>query len=318
MLKVINSTELLELDKFDQEWLIKDLIPRNEISLLFAPHSSYKTFTALAIGAIIMNESNSLGKVNKFTKENKVLYIPTEQMNTMKSRQVALKGKYGDKLPDIATDAINMLDPDSVRQICMTIQVGKYDLVIIDTVGKCIPSGDVSNEDTARKILTSAEFINNVGASVLLVHHTGHNELSRPKGSTLWLDSTSTVLSIKKSKSGKYNRNLHITKVKSMREGEKIPFKMEVVKVPELTFWANFDNQGADELENVILNTVLDQEIDRNTLRHQIFELFKDKYASADSFRKVFNNRIDKLAEQEKILIFRSNSDVMIKRNQDI
>lgn len=321
MLTITTPTELFEDRELDQKWLIKGMIPRNEISLLFAPHSSYKTFTALAIGSLIMNLNESLGTVEKRNEEQeeiKVLYIPTEQTNTIKDRYRALEGRYGDKLPDVATQKIDLTNPESIRELAKTLKYHEYDLVVIDTVSKAIPAGDTANEDLVRRLLTACELFNECGTAVLLVHHTGHSELQRPKGSTLWLDNTSAVLTIQKTKKGKYHRVLKIVKSKSEREGERIPFVVEVVKVPTSTLWVNFQKEELDDLSEAIIRQVTKDPIDRNTIRKDIYPTFEDKYASEDSFRKVFNRKVEDLVGQEKIAIVRENRDVLLVRNEDI
>lgn len=317
-LTVIQAEDFLTKQEYAPKWLIDRIIPKNETCLLFGAVSTYKTFVASGIGTLIANLNESLGKVEG-SKENppKVLYLPTEQKNTMQDRLKALKGKYGDRQFDLATEHVDMLDPISVRTIAKTLKLHNYDLLIIDTVSKSMGSGDTANEDLTRRYLTACELFNEMGCAVLLVHHTGHNETKRAKGSTLWHDNVSSVLTIKKLKQSKYHRSLHIVKAKSELEGKSFPFIMREELVPNFTLWADFSSTQDDPIVEAILSHLIDDPVDKNTIRKSIYPTFEAEYSNAESFRKKFDRKVKDMLGQELISSVQEGKATLLYRTKE-
>ena len=173
-------------------WLIRGYLERETVSFMFGDPASGKSLLAIEWGACIATGSEWNGvKV----EQGAVFYIAGEGYSGLGRRLKALElGKELDVKAApffISKTAAQFLDAGNVAGVVAAIdqladQHGKPALVIIDTLHRNLGAGD-ENSST-----DMAVFFNRVdsalkeryGASVLVVHHSGHGDKKRARGSS--------------------------------------------------------------------------------------------------------------------------------------
>ena len=277
-------------EEWEQKWLIESLIPEGEPILLYAPSGSYKTFTALHIALLIANGKNSLGESN----QRKTLYLVLEGKHGFKKRIEALRSyDLSSDNFDMTTEAFDILNATDVKHLMECIREGEFGFVVIDTLSKCIGSGDESQTSVAREIMTAMEFITqSTGASLLMVHHEGKKAYSGARGSSLLTADVSTVLKIRpKDMKG----SLIIEKDKAGNEGKKYNFVMQPY---EETLYANFDaTEIQSSLALLIMKSISNEPIAVSEISKNLFQL-QSNVTSQESFRRKVYREIDTLLGQ--------------------
>ena len=187
------SIDFLELRKKlgPTNWLVKDYIEQNTTGLFFGDPGSYKSFLALDIAYHCASGKDWHGcKVVK----GPVYYIAGEGHGGIVRRQEAWIKHHEPDLSDmhfrLTEGAMDFYDAKSAELITRDIEewaetAGNPVLIVIDTLARNFNGDENSAGDMGK-------FINNVnqylrvpfGCVVLIVHHTGHSEKKRARGST--------------------------------------------------------------------------------------------------------------------------------------
>jgi hypothetical protein len=171
---------------YQNQWLIKGYIEKNNIGMIFGAPASAKSFIAMDMAFCTGAGINWNG--NK-TEQGNVVYLAGEGHNGIGKRFKALEEKYGIKasnvyisdIPASLIDSSNAIDvANAILGICKDAS-----LIIIDTLHRNLGSGD---ENSAKDMAT---FISNLdgalkltGATILIIHHSGHGSTDRGRGSS--------------------------------------------------------------------------------------------------------------------------------------
>lgn len=154
------------------EWLIKDWLPSNEITVLYGKGGSFKSY--IALGWSMMLASINIP----------VMYVAAEGTSGLRARVdawMASKKKLGDHLPSwhYYNAHIHVDDPNSLSLWMegMRNYLGKKDprmkLIIIDTLARNF-SGDESSPKEMGMFIEGCETMRReFGAAILVIHHMG-------------------------------------------------------------------------------------------------------------------------------------------------
>ena len=169
------------------DWLIKGILERGSMNLLFGESGAGKSLFAmdwafcLAAGIPWHN--------HKIKKKHKVLYIMGEGFRGITMRFQALQQKYPDA--DVSNikfsrRSINLLDPNAAEQIVEIVKGLGFipDLIICDTLNRNMVGDENSTEDMGRFFVSSEILIKDLDSTFLTVHHSGHNDKNRSRGSS--------------------------------------------------------------------------------------------------------------------------------------
>lgn len=166
-------------------WIIKGVIPRAELVVLFGESGSGKSFLALDMAAAIARGVEWRGKR---TKGGRVVYIAAEGGGGFRSRLQAYEQHHGVDLKTMPLQVIhaapNFLQKADALDIAKTIlTIGKADVVIVDTFAQVIPGANENAAEDIGKALTHCRGIHRAtGAVVLLVHHAGKDPSKGARG----------------------------------------------------------------------------------------------------------------------------------------
>ncbi len=169
--KLLSAQQVLDLSPI--QWLIENEIPEGGLTVLYGDSGSGKSFLALDYALRIAQESN-------------VVYVAGEGLGGYPDRLLAWgnhnKQSFGGF--HLIDDAISMLDEIAVATFIEVIAPLKPKLIVIDTLARAMLGGD---ENSARDMGLFIDACNRIqhelGAAVLVVHHTGKNR-SGERGSS--------------------------------------------------------------------------------------------------------------------------------------
>lgn len=156
-------------------WIVKGVLPRAELVVLFGESGSGKSFIALDIAAAI---DRGIAWRGRRVKQGRVVYICAEGAGGFRNRLVAYQQAHQCELGlGVIANAPNLLQKDDALDVCRAI--GKADVVIIDTFAQTTPGGNENAAEDMGKALAHCKGIHRAtGALVVLVHHAG-KDLSR-------------------------------------------------------------------------------------------------------------------------------------------
>jgi phage/plasmid primase-like uncharacterized protein len=182
--KTISLRDLLNR-KYVTNWLVKGVIEQGNLALFFGDSASGKTFYIMDMCFCIAAGIDFKGKA---TKQGNVLYICGEGFSGLQKRFMALYQHYG-VMPEnlhLSEQPAAFMDISSAAAVMDTInQIGNVSLIVIDTFHRNMGGG---SEDSAADI---SQFLGNIdtflkptGAAVAIIHHSGHGEKGRSRGSS--------------------------------------------------------------------------------------------------------------------------------------
>ena len=214
------------------EWLIKSVLPKAELGVLFGASGSGKTFVALDIAFSI---ARGVAWRERRTTRGRVVVIAAEGSGGIGKRGEAYSRYHDFDLRGVdlhvITAAPNFLDDDDISEVIAEIKnLGDVDLVVIDTLAQVTPGANENTSEDMGKALRNINLLHDAtGAMNLVVHHAG-KDLS--KGSRGWsgLKAAADVqIEVIRHENG--DREIVIEKMKDGEDGIRWGFRLEVVEV---------------------------------------------------------------------------------------
>jgi hypothetical protein len=208
-------------------WLIKGVLPRAELGVIYGESASGKTFIAWDMCAALARGVDWNGfKVN----HAKVLYVVAEGSNGFNNRIQAYCHQYA--IPhnelniDVISDVIpNLGDQGSVNRLCEDVKrFGPYDLIIMDTFAQVTAgSNENSGEDMGKALLNARRIGKAAGAMVLLIHHSGKDSSKGARGHSSIRAACDFEAEVTRFEN---DRAFQVTKLKDGRDGAQFGFKL--------------------------------------------------------------------------------------------
>ena len=214
------------------EWLIKTVIPKADVGVIFGASGSGKSFVALDMAAAI-----ALGipwRGHK-TAKGRVLIIAAEGSGGVGKRLKAYAQHHQININelDIAVIAAapNFLIKADIFEIVATVKAaGGFDLVITDTFAQVTPGADENaGRDMGLALSNAKALAEATGALVLLVHHTGKDTTRGARGWSGIKAAADAEIEVIKHEAG--GREIRISKMKDGDDGLSWVFKLEIIKV---------------------------------------------------------------------------------------
>lgn len=212
-------------------WIVKGVIPRAELVVLFGESGSGKSFMALDLAACV---ARGLPWRGRRVNAGRVVYIAAEGAGGFRNRVVALvqaqQLTYADLARiDIIDAAPNMLLKDDALDVAKAI--GRADLVIVDTWAQVTAGGNENAGEDMGKALSHCKGIHRAtGATVLLVHHSGKDASKGARGWSGLRAAADAELEVIRLANG---RLLRTSKQKDGDDGLEWGFGLDVVTIGE-------------------------------------------------------------------------------------
>ena len=182
----LTPVDVITSKQYKNNWLIKDVMEAESIGMFFGAPASAKSFIAMDISFCVAAGINWNGHK---TKPGKVVYLAGEGSNGLSVRFKALEEKYNTTATDIYLSGMPASLSDQKSTDIVFWEIGKVcpdpALIIIDTLHRNFGNGDENSaRDVAIFIHCVTALMNATGATVLIVHHSGHGSADRARGSS--------------------------------------------------------------------------------------------------------------------------------------
>ena len=176
------------------KWVIKGVAEEDSLIGVFGPPKTGKSFVTIDMAACV---ATGIDWHKKKTKQGLVLYLCAEGHRALSRRflawqQVNKKSLKDSKLhySERGVQILDDLDVEMMRNEALVLQDIYKEapkLVVIDTVARSFgPGSENSTEDMNRFIANCDRYIREeFRCALMLVHHTGHLEGSRGRGSSV-------------------------------------------------------------------------------------------------------------------------------------
>jgi len=176
------------------EWLIDGLLEANTFSVCFGSPAAGKTFLTLDMALCIATGKDFH---DHHVRQGPVFYIAGEGHNGFARRAAAWSKANDIPLQGVpffkSSRAIVITDDDSVAELVDTIDAmvqehGEPQLIVIDTLARSMGAADEnSTKEMGAAIRAIDECRDAYDCTVLAVHHTGHSNKERARGSSALL-----------------------------------------------------------------------------------------------------------------------------------
>lgn len=217
------------------EWLIEDICPMKAIVLVHGQSGAGKSFIAIDVACSIAAGNPWHGHA---VKQGPVLYIAAEGHAGLPVRIHAWLIGHGlttKPYPIVRffPNAIDPLNAKDITKLLLTIDAlgVRPVLVIIDTWGASLGvSGgkEDSADDTNAALAAWRRVMATYGASVWIIHHQGHNEHGRARGSSALKQGADVEIMVWQD----YNKIIH---VENTKQRDALPFETLHMKLDGIT-----------------------------------------------------------------------------------
>jgi hypothetical protein len=219
------------------DWLIYQLFERDSLNLLFSDPGGAKTFLAIDIACCVATGKDFHGR---YSQQGPIVYIAGEGQNGMKRRFMAWGIRHQVDLDHapifLSLMPAGLCDADQVDFIIEAVQAvaeeyGPPGAIFLDTVARNFGPGDENSTKDMTAFIAGVDKIREQFRScILLVHHTGHADKSRGRGSMALKGALDTEYRLEKDETGVIR--VTCTKMKDHESPPPMAFRLRTVELP--------------------------------------------------------------------------------------
>ena len=227
--KSIYSADKVNLE-LTNDYLIKNWLDKNAISVIFGDSNSGKSFFAVDLAYHVASGKNWFG--NR-VKTGQVLYIAAEGGRGFNKRIAAVKNNKPDlheagcKNLNILSVQIDLHGAEDAEAIKDQTNNQDYDLLVIDTLAMSIGEGSENDGRDMGMFLTNINQLKaHFNCHVMIIHHTGKDKSKGARGHSSLRAALDTEIAIKVDGS---IRTAKVTKQRDMDSGKKVAFTLDIV-----------------------------------------------------------------------------------------
>jgi hypothetical protein len=228
------------------EWLIKNVLPRADLGMLFGASGSGKSFLLIDMACSIVR---GIPWRDKAVKKGRVCYVVAEGAAGFRKRIDAycLHNEITIDELDIYVipDAPNLKEKAHVKALSAAVkEAGPFDLLILDTLAAVSAGADENSAQDMGVILERAREVGRAASAMtLLVHHAGKQADRGARGSTALKGRVDVEIEVIREGS---RRAATVSKLRDQEDGAAFGFQLQVVNV------------GMDEEGEIIDSCVID------------------------------------------------------------
>ena len=229
--KSIYSADEVNLE-LTNDYLIKNWLDKNAISVVFGDSNSGKSFFAVDLAYHVASGKNWFG--NR-VKAGQVLYIAAEGGRGFNKRIAAVKNNKPDlreagcKNLMLLPVQIDLHGAEDVEAITSQTNKQDYDLLVIDTLAMSIGEGSENDGRDMGMFLTNINQLKaHFNCHVMIIHHTGKDKSKGARGHSSLRAALDTEIELKVDGS---IRTAKVTKQRDMESGKKVAFTLDVVEL---------------------------------------------------------------------------------------
>lgn len=172
----------------EPEWLVQDILVKGSLAFDYGATGTYKSFLAYDMAGSVSTGTPWQGRD---VQQGNVVYVAAEGVGDLGVRVRAYKAAHGvETLPDISyvLEPVNLFTGDVHRgeadRLCDQIEDLNPVLIIFDTLARSMAGGDENFASHINSVIASLDRLRQrTGATILVVHHSGH-DAQRERGSS--------------------------------------------------------------------------------------------------------------------------------------
>lgn len=182
---ILDVAQLHERHK-SQQWAVKGYIPQNALGMFFGASGTFKSFVALDYA---LHRAYGLPWLGRRTRKGIPVYIAAEGGAGLMRRVEAWHRQRGldwrqCHMRFVITAVQLTMDGTKLREAIDDLGVSPSD-IIVDTMSQTFGGEENSSTEVAAYLShLGASLREPYGATVIVVHHTGHQATERPRGSS--------------------------------------------------------------------------------------------------------------------------------------
>lgn len=240
------------------DWLIKSYLEGDSLALLFSDPGVGKSFMAIDMACCV-----ATGRPwhDNATTKGAVFYIAGEGHNGLKRRFTAWQIDNGVDLNDaplyVSKEPAKLSVEDSAQAVidavrALASQTGVQPrLIVVDTVARNFGPGDENSTQEMGEFIANLDRLKNeFKATVLLVHHSGHGDKSRARGSMALKGALDAEYRLERGDDEAGVIRFETTKMKEAEFPEPLSFRLESVKLPLI------DDEG-NEMTSAVMRATM-------------------------------------------------------------
>jgi len=230
------------------QWRIDGLFEDDSLLLIVGDPSAGKSFLALDMACCIGTGTEHHGRA---VKQGPVVYIAGEGRNGLARRRRAWEVRNEIDLSDaplyLSSGAANIGDPESTGEVLKAIEAtGEAPaFVVLDTLNRNMLGDENSTPDMRQFIRCCDEIRTAYDCTVALVHHTGHADKSRARGSSVLHGAIDTTYHVTKDAAGIVT--VECTRMKDGPQPDPFAFTFRSVEL-------GFENEDGSEAASAVLH----------------------------------------------------------------
>lgn len=216
------------------DYLIDGVLEKGDLSALFGDPGTYKSFVALDMALSVASGRWWNGKE---TKQGPVVSFIGEGSRGYGRRILAWSRGHGRYISDapffVSSHPAQILDESFVKEAVQVIedlesQHGRIALVIFDTVARSFGPGDENSTADMSAFVAEIDKLIHRDTVKLLVHHSGHGEKGRARGSSALRGAVDVEYHLTKNGD---NVTMACTKSKDSEQAHPMTFEPEIVEI---------------------------------------------------------------------------------------
>lgn len=295
-------------------WLVKHVVPAESIGMLYGGSGTFKSFIAIDLALHIAHGLPWLGRK---TRQGTVLIVAAEGGSGLWRRIVAwhrVRHLKWDAAPvfvvpvsvDLVADASRVTEAAAAANV-------KPELVVVDTMSQTF-SGE---ENSAAEV---SKYLREIGvwfratwqATVLIVHHTGHKETERARGSSAIRANVDFMYSVFRDEK-EMLATVECVKQKDGELPDPMSFSLQVIDLAK--------DEDGDPITSLVASGLDDQGKVLNAMayeasrgrggRHQLFLEIAQNGMEEKKVRQAFYDAVEGDADTKRQSYFRSRKWAM-------
>jgi hypothetical protein len=199
------------------QWIVRGLLPRAGLAVIFGASTAGKTFFTLDL---VLAISRGVEWAGRRVTQGRGVYIVAEGAEGFRNR-IQAYCEFHDVDPDslavhVLPAAPTLMDKAEVKELILDLKtLGPLDYVVIDTYARVMVGGNENDaKDAGVMVDHCARIHKHTGAMVILVHHSGVNTEGRARGSSVLKAAADVEIEVLRT------REYRAAKVAKMKDGD--------------------------------------------------------------------------------------------------
>jgi hypothetical protein len=239
------SLKLLSLDEFVQRpnvsFYVRDILPCKSIAVVFGPPKGGKSFSIADLTMHVAHGHDWRGFA--VPKAVRVAYLVGEGATGFRVRLRAWLEQHDNiDVPGqfrILPEALSL--PDNASEIVGLLKEFKPEIVVVDTLNTYFGAGDENSTPDMTRFCDAVRIIRDqIECSVVVIHHTGHGDQTRERGSIVLRASADVLIQVAKDEGGSGNVGFQVIAARDMEPmTEPVGLRLRAVE----TSWLDDDGK---------------------------------------------------------------------------